>query len=159
MFKGPASGPATPMRRAGPGRLANTQEKSQGKCGVLPNVRKTRKRGCLSGYISHNAKGMRIINVEVLDDFARRHADARRALQNWEMVATDAIWSDLADVRKTYATADGVRLTSGAIVTVFNIRGNNYRLLTNIIYPATQIDVLAVLTHAEYDKEAWKTRY
>src|SRR5688572_12960744 len=102
---------------------------------------------------------MRIINTDVLDDFARRHADARRSLQTWEETAEEAIWADLNDVRKTYATADGVRLQSGAVITVFNIRGNNYRLLASIIYPAEQITVLEVLTHAEYDKEAWKARY
>ena len=102
---------------------------------------------------------MNIINADVLDVFARRHADARTALRNWEITAKAATWSDLTEVRKTYSTADGVELKSKAIVTVFNIRGNKYRLLTNIMYPAAQIDVLEVLTHAEYDKDAWKRRY
>lgn len=41
-------------------------------------------------------------------------------------------------------------------MTVFNIRGNNYRLLTAISYPAGVVNVLQFLTHAEYDKEKWK---
>jgi mRNA interferase HigB len=39
---------------------------------------------------------------------------------------------------------------------VFNIGGNNYRLITYPDYESQLIFVRAVLTHAEYDKETWK---
>jgi len=47
---------------------------------------------------------------------------------------------------------DGVRLGSGTVVTVFNVKGNEYRLLTSIDFDAGIVEVLDVLTHAEYDK-------
>ena len=47
-------------------------------------------------------------------------------------------------------------LSSGRIVTVFNIRGNNYRLLVALDFPLKTLRVLLVLTRAEYDKEKWK---
>ena len=42
--------------------------------------------------------------------------------------------------------------------TVFNIRGNRYRLITKIDYSAGTVQVREILTHAEYDKGEWKTR-
>ena len=41
-------------------------------------------------------------------------------------------------------------------MTVFNVKGNEYRLLTVIGYAARRVVVIDVLTHAEYDSEKWK---
>jgi len=91
-----------------------------------------------------------------LDVALKRHADARKALAGWMQITIEADWQDLQDVRRAYASADGVEVASGRIVTVFNIRGNNYRLLTTIDYELGAVQVLDLLTHAEYDKEKWK---
>jgi len=40
--------------------------------------------------------------------------------------------------------------------TVFNIKGNNYRLIVKIEYAKQTIYVKHVLSHAEYDKKKWK---
>jgi mRNA interferase HigB len=69
------------------------------------------------------------------------------------------VWYNLDDVRKAYPTADGVRLKSGFVVTVFNVKGNNYRLLASIDYDLGVLEALEILTHAEYDKNLWKDRY
>ena len=55
------------------------------------------------------------------------------------------------DVRRAFPHADQVDRR-----TVFNIGGNNYRLIARISYLTQQVFVLAILTHAEYDKEKWK---
>ena len=47
----------------------------------------------------------------------------------------------------------------GATVTVFNIKGGNYRLLSLINYSLQSVTVLEILTHPEYDKNLWKKRY
>jgi mRNA interferase HigB len=52
-----------------------------------------------------------------------------------------------------------VTLKSKLVVTVFNAKGNEYRLLTSIDYDAGIIEALDILTHAEYDKDMWKDRY
>jgi mRNA interferase HigB len=41
-------------------------------------------------------------------------------------------------------------------LTVFNIKGNSYRLIAAINYKSQTIFLKSVLTHAEYDKEDWK---
>jgi mRNA interferase HigB len=59
-------------------------------------------------------------------------------------------------VRKAYPHADAVEVSSGNIVTVFNIRGNRYRLIVAIKYEWAMVYVLRFLTHAEYDRDKWK---
>ena len=94
---------------------------------------------------------MRIINRKRLLDFASVHPDAAVPLDYWYRVALGTEWKNLADVRLFYPSADRV-----GSFTVFNIKGNNYRLITSIIYSAQRIYIKYVLTHAQYDKDKWK---
>jgi mRNA interferase HigB len=99
---------------------------------------------------------MRLIDAKRLNEFGDKHADADAALQAWGRTAKKAEWKSLADVRKDFPRADGVTVKSGRIVTVFNIRGGNYRLLTAIHYNTGIVYVMRFLTHGEYDKAQWK---
>jgi mRNA interferase HigB len=71
------------------------------------------------------------------------------ALDVWYRIALKASWGSLTDVRKVFPSTDGV---DG--YTVFNIKGNSYRLITEIYYPKT-ILIRAVVSHTEYDKGRW----
>lgn len=44
------------------------------------------------------------------------------------------------------------------IATIFNIKGNHYRLITAVDFGRATIRVVDVLTHAEYNKGKWKHR-
>jgi len=99
---------------------------------------------------------MLMANAEALLKASRRHPNAAAALAAWAGTAEDANWQSLAEVRQTYPHADGVKTESGAIVTVFNIRGNNYRLLARISYRQRIVAVIDLLTHAEYSKDKWR---
>jgi mRNA interferase HigB len=72
-------------------------------------------------------------------------------LNVWYKVAKAAEWTSLADVRKTYPSADFVDP-----YTVFNIKGNHCRLITKIEYRWGLVFIKHVLTHAQYDKGDWK---
>jgi mRNA interferase HigB len=102
---------------------------------------------------------MRLIGQDVLRKTMRHHADARKWLQAWAATVEDAQWQKFDDVRMDYPSTDGVKLKSQIVVTVFNVKGNEYRLLTNVNYDRQAVLVLELLTHAEYDKERWKERY
>lgn len=102
---------------------------------------------------------MRVAGQEVFDAAIRRHPAIRKWLLNWLNEVAEADWNNIQDVRKWYPMADGVKLSSNVIVTVFNVKGNSYRLLTSIDYSAQTVVVLEVLTHAEYSKDSWKRRY
>jgi mRNA interferase HigB len=103
-----------------------------------------------------------VLNTAALDRFARKHRDARRALEDWLGTVQRASWQSLDDMRKVYASADGVPVKvkggGSVVVTVFNIKGNEYRLLTVIHYAAAVCRVVDVLTHAEYSTDRWKDR-
>ncbi len=105
---------------------------------------------------------MTVRNTVVLVKAAQKNVPLQKALELWLAVTQCASWSNLVDVRRTFPSADGARIkTAGGgavVVTVFNVRGNEYRLITVLNYGAATVLVCAVLTHAEYDKNQWKDR-
>jgi mRNA interferase HigB len=103
--------------------------------------------------ICEPAKGARlhVVSRKKLKEAAVRYHDLEAPLDVWFRIAKRASWQTLADVRKTLSTADSVDKW-----TVFNIKGNKYRLITEINYRFQRIYIRHVLTHAEYDQEKWK---
>jgi mRNA interferase HigB len=99
---------------------------------------------------------MHVITRKRLRAFGQRHPDAASPLENWYRFVRRAHWQSLQDVRRVYPHADLVTVNSGNPVTVFNISGNKYRLITAVHYNRQRVYILRVLSHAEYNKEAWK---
>ncbi|NEO30669.1 MAG: type II toxin-antitoxin system HigB family toxin [Symploca sp. SIO3C6] len=95
---------------------------------------------------------MHIISRKALKDFSRKHPQSETSLDSWYRVAKEAQWSNLAEVKKTYPSADLV----GKYV-VFNIKGNDYRLIVSINFRSKTIFIKNILTHSDYDKGKWKT--
>jgi len=85
------------------------------------------------------------------------HAGTGLSLDAWFRTAKSAAWQSLADVRKTYSSADGVAV-GDKVYTVFNICGNKYRLITEIYYKNQTLLIREFLTHAEYAKGDWKKK-
>ena len=98
----------------------------------------------------------RIIALKRLREFWQEHGEAETPLREWYKVASKAGWRNLQEVRRTYPGADAVKVDSGATLTVFNIGGGKYRLITSIWYGGGQVYIKTVLTHAEYSKDRWK---
>lgn len=94
---------------------------------------------------------MHVISYRRLREYAEKHADVRDVLDNWYKVASKAIWANLIEVQEVFPKAEAV-----SNFTVFNIKGNNYRLIVSIDYEQQLIYIKYILTHAEYDKEQWK---
>jgi mRNA interferase HigB len=94
---------------------------------------------------------MRIIKRGALEQFWLRHADAKASLEAWYGVVRKANWKNPAELEQVYRNADVVGRR-----TIFNIAGNKYRLIARVNYQSQRVFVLYLLTHAEYDKGAWK---
>ena len=90
---------------------------------------------------------MRVVGLHAIEAFGRRHADAKRRLEAWIAEARDAEWEKPQDVKNRYPNAS---ILSGNRV-VFNIKGNSYRLVVRISYPAKVVRIERIGTHAEYD--------
>ena len=94
---------------------------------------------------------VRIIAKRTLMNMARAHGDCVQQADDWYAAAREAKWHNLAEVRTSFRHADVV-----GDKTVFNIKGNDYRLIVHINYQASIIYIKHLLTHAEYDKDKWK---
>ncbi len=91
---------------------------------------------------------MRVISRRALRDFWESHADAEQPLRAWFREARAADWKTPAEVRNRYASASIVandRL-------VFNIKGNDYRLVVAARYDLGILFIRFVGTHAQYDQ-------
>jgi len=93
-----------------------------------------------------------IISRKALKMAVTRHADLEVPLDTWYRNAKKAQWKSLTDVRRTYPYADLV-----GKYTLFNIKGNEYRLIVTINYQTGRVFIRHVLTHAEYDRDRWKS--
>jgi len=102
---------------------------------------------------------MRIIKESTLDEFAARYPDAADWLENFAETVRNSSWKSIQDVRRIYSHADAVTVESGKTVTVFNVRGNRYRLVMAMHYNrGGRAFVRDFMTHAEYNKGYWKKR-
>jgi mRNA interferase HigB len=95
---------------------------------------------------------MIIRNYEEIEKFVRKHANARPAFNRWRRIAQAASWEDIEDVKQDFLSADKYRAC-----TIFDVADNNYRLITKIDYTVQIVAIRKALTHAEYDKEKWKS--
>ena len=91
---------------------------------------------------------MRIVARKLLDDFARRHADARGPLLAWFREVEKEDWDSPIKVRDRYPRASIV----GKHRVVFRIKGNAYRLVARVNYPYRVVVIRFIGTHAEYDR-------
>jgi mRNA interferase HigB len=94
---------------------------------------------------------MRLLGTHLLDDFMKKHPEAKNALLRWQKIIEGADYKSLVDLKKTFPHADYVKEK-----TVFNLGGNKIRAITVIEYGIRQVIITHVLTHAEYDQAKWK---
>lgn len=90
---------------------------------------------------------MRVIAVGTLRSFWACHADAEQPLKAWYDEAKHATWATPQDIKDRYASVSFV----GKNRVVFNIKGNDYRLIVAVAWRFQAIYIKFVGTHAEYD--------
>jgi mRNA interferase HigB len=93
---------------------------------------------------------MKIVGLKKLEDFIKKHARSGKSLRPWIKEAETVTWSKPQEIKKHYSSADF--LANNRVI--FNIGGNNYRLVIVVIYKAETIHIDRIGTHAEYSK--WK---
>ena len=91
---------------------------------------------------------MRIIARSKIIYYYTDNPDAEVALEEWYHKTKRAEWTCFADMKKTFNSVDNV----GNQHYVFNIRGNNYRLVVVIKFTIKTVLIRFIGTHADYDK-------
>jgi mRNA interferase HigB len=105
---------------------------------------------------------MRIIARRTLRDFVRAQAGRKSqralkaALDAWFDEVKKARWSNTAEIKRLYATASIV----SADRVVFNIKGNDYRLITAVDFEKSILWIKWIGSHRDYDHiDAKKVKY
>ena len=96
---------------------------------------------------------MRVIARKTLKEYWERVPGSEQALKVWFAEVNQAQWKTPADVKAKYGSAS--ILKNGRVV--FNICGNNYRLVVWINYDFGVIYIRFVGTHKEYDSISAET--
>ena len=91
---------------------------------------------------------MRVIAKKVLRDFWEVHNDCEQQLKSWFLETSKANWKNPNQIKTEYPTAS--ILNDNRFV--FNIKGNNYRLIVKINFEYQMVWIRFIGTHAEYDK-------
>lgn len=94
---------------------------------------------------------MHVISRKRLLEFCKYHFDAKTTLDQWYRIVKHTDFKSFSDLRKTFPGVDLV-----GMLTVFNIGGNKFRLITYIIYSKKRVYIRNILTHAEYNIGRWK---
>ncbi|MCO6056979.1 type II toxin-antitoxin system HigB family toxin [Pseudomonas sp. MOB-449] len=90
---------------------------------------------------------MRIIAISQLKDFWERNPGAEQPLLAWIDEARKAQWSSPADIKDQYRSASILKSRR----VVFNIKGNDYRLVVAVAYRFGALYIKFVGTHKQYD--------
>jgi mRNA interferase HigB len=91
---------------------------------------------------------MKVINQTKIEEFVALHQDAVRAMNKWLKTIKDAKWEKHADLKQMFPSADYV----GNSRYVFNIKGNNYRIVAIIVFVDGLAAIRFVGSHQQYER-------
>ncbi len=91
---------------------------------------------------------MNVISKRTLVKFYERHPQTKTPLEVWHADARKAEWQSPEDIKAIYASASFIADNR----VVFNIKGNDYRLIVHIDYKRKIVRIKFIGTHSEYDK-------
>lgn len=95
---------------------------------------------------------MRLISRKALRDYWEAHPESEDVLDDWFRKLKRIEPTNLAELKQTFPSAD----LYGCCV-IFNVGGNNYRVITHVNYRRNEVFIRFVLSHSEYDKDRWKS--
>jgi mRNA interferase HigB len=90
---------------------------------------------------------MKIISVKILREFWVLFPDAEQYLKAWVVEVKKADWNQPADIKEKYRSASILKNRR----VVFNIKGNDYRLVVSVAYRFGAVYIKFIGTHAQYD--------
>ncbi|MCX2942907.1 type II toxin-antitoxin system HigB family toxin (plasmid) [Rahnella aceris] len=95
---------------------------------------------------------MKVRGLDKIHEFSRRNSQAKGALEAWHHEVCNSTWKKPQDIKNRFSSADF--LSENKVI--FNIKGNTYRLVVQVVYVAGVVIIERIGTHAEYDK--WRLK-
>lgn len=90
---------------------------------------------------------MRIVKHRTIVEFYTKHSDSKTALEEWYTKTSKADWNNFSDIRQTFNSVDSV----GNSRFVFNIKGNDYRLVAMVLFKIKMVYLRFIGSHSEYN--------
>jgi mRNA interferase HigB len=91
---------------------------------------------------------MIVVSTKILREFWEEHPDVETALKIWYKTVEKADWTDSHDIKNDFGSADPI----GDNRVIFNIKGNQYRIIAIVIYRNHRVYIRWIGTHKQYDK-------
>ena len=95
---------------------------------------------------------MHIIPIKILREFWQKHLTAEGVLREWHSIVENTDFRDFNHIKQVFNSADYV-----LPFIVFDVAGNNFRVVVVAHYRAKRVYIREVMTHREYDD--WCKRY
>lgn len=95
---------------------------------------------------------MHVISKKALEQFWLKHHTARVPLDAWHRLVSTSYFGSFNEIKGTFNSADYV-----PPYTVFDVAGNNFRVIAVIHYNRQKLYIREVFTHAKYDR--WNKSY
>jgi mRNA interferase HigB len=91
---------------------------------------------------------MRIVTFKKVQEFSDKNPQVKSALEDWYHKTGRSNWNNFNDIKRTFGSADYV----GNSRFVFNIKGNNIRLIAIVIFASQKVYIRFIGTHSEYER-------
>lgn len=93
-----------------------------------------------------------LIKKQTIQNYVGGHPPGKSSFENWVTTIKYADWGTPEDIRQTFGSTD--LLGQGSSRVVFNIGGNNYRMICKYLFGTSQVHLFVcwIGTHAEYDE-------
>jgi mRNA interferase HigB len=89
-----------------------------------------------------------VVSYRTIREYTNQHADVEDQLNNWYTIAEESDWANFNEMRQIFNSVDAV----GKDLYVFNIKGNDYRLIVRVIFRVRTIYIKFIGSHKEYDR-------
>ena len=90
---------------------------------------------------------MKIVAIKILREFWTLYPDAEQPLKAWVDEVKQAGWTQPAEIKLKYRNASILKNKR----VVFNIKGNDYRLVVSVAYRFSAVYIKFIGTHGQYD--------
>jgi mRNA interferase HigB len=96
---------------------------------------------------------MKIISETRFKEFSSKYPDAKANLLTWHKRSKLAKWQDFNEVCQDFKQGSVDKVGDYII---FDICGNDYRLISYVDFVGKKVYLKYFLTHADYSKDRWK---